>query len=110
MIFDRMILHPSLDSIAFSASFSFAVEIFFEDRSRFCDSLYAFRVTSSPTCRSRSFLLHENANSRFSFDSINMLSISELTPCAPRLYSMSHTATNRMPSFLMFIAAFTSLL
>ena len=49
------------------------------------------------------------ASSRFSFDSTIVLSISELTPCAPRFCIIGYARTIRMPSFLMFIAAFTSL-
>ena len=51
----------------------------------------------------------QQASSQFSFDSTNVLSISELTPCAPRFCIIGYARTIRIPSFLMFIAAFTSL-
>lgn len=41
----------------------------------------------------------------FSFDTTNVVSISELTPCVPRLFTIYHANLIRMPSFLIFIAA-----
>ena len=54
---------------------------------------------------------HLSASCRFSFDSTNVLSISELSPCAPRFilcFSIYYTETILMPSFLILIAAFMS--
>ena len=41
----------------------------------------------------------------FSFDTTNVVSISELSPCVPRLFTIYHANLIRMPSFLIFIAA-----
>lgn len=45
----------------------------------------------------------------FSLKHSNEYSINELTQCVPRFYMIGYAVTNRIPSFLMFIAAFIPL-